>query len=371
MKNYEIHLPSYSIGSNVYDKVGEICPRYGKKVIAIGGHTAISSVKSQLVNALSDTELEFLGFKWYGGEASYENVNALINDKDVQEADIIFAIGGGKAIDTGKCLAVKTNRPVFTFPTIASTCAACTSVAIMYNQDGSFKEPFFFTAPPTHAFIQTEIIANAPQKYMWAGIGDTYAKHYESSVSTKGEELVHYFALGVQVAGMCVPPLLSYGKKALEDNKKGIASYELEQCVLCIVVTTAIASILLTAERTADYNSGLAHAIFYSLTTFPHIEERHLHGEVVGFGVLILLICDKNYAEFEKLYAFNKSIGLPTSLEEIEITEEQLKEVLPLIIKMPDIKHNPYEITCDMLEDAFTKLKTYKTNNTYLEEKIL
>lgn len=35
-----------------------------------------------------------------------------------------------------------------------------------------------------HAFIDTEIIAKAPCQYMWAGIGDTYAKYYEATISS-------------------------------------------------------------------------------------------------------------------------------------------------------------------------------------------
>ena len=45
---------------------------------------------------------------------------------------------GGKALDTVKCLCITDDKPVFTFPTIASNCAACTSVSIMYNEDGTF-----------------------------------------------------------------------------------------------------------------------------------------------------------------------------------------------------------------------------------------
>ena len=360
MENYSIYMPSYSIGKDVYGKIKEVCNGCGKKVVAIGGHKAIASVKNDIIEAVSGTDLELLDFLWYGGEASYENVELLKNNKTVQQADIIFAIGGGKALDTSKCLGVKINKPVFTFPTIASTCAACTSVAIMYNEDGTFKEPFFFAEPPKHAFIQTGVIAKAPKKYMWAGMGDTYAKHYESTVSARDEEVPHYFGVGTEMSGMCVSPLIRYGKKALEDNENGIASYELEQCVLAIVVTTAMASIFLTTEHTVDYNSGLAHAIFYSLTAFPHIEERHLHGEVVGFGVLILLLCDNNTAEFEKIFNFNKSVGLPTSLNDIEISKEQLEEVLPMVLKMPDIIHNPYVITEGMLIDAFERLEKYE-----------
>ena len=51
---------------------------------------------------------------------------------------MVFGVGGGKALDTVKCLCITDDKPVFTFPTIASNCAACTSVSIMYNSDGTF-----------------------------------------------------------------------------------------------------------------------------------------------------------------------------------------------------------------------------------------
>lgn len=357
MENYSIQLPSYSIGENVYDKIPSICGSYGKKIIAIGGHKAIAAVKESILDAIKNSALEILDFVWYGGEASYENVDMLMQNTLVQEADMIFAIGGGKALDTGKCLAVKMQKPIFTFPTIASNCAATTSVSIIYRPDGVFKEPFFFAKPADHAFIQTTVLAKAPEQYMWAGMGDTYAKYYESTISGREEELVHYHKLGMTVSLMCKEPILQYGKKAMEDNRKKQISYEFEQVVLAIVVTTGIASILLTAEHIIDYNTGLAHAIFYTLTSFPHIEERHLHGEVVGYGVLLLLLCDKQYEEFERMYAFHKAVGLPTKLKDLELTQEAFLKVLPKVSDMPDIKHWPYKVTVEMLTEAVTILE--------------
>ncbi len=46
---------------------------------------------------------------------------------------MVFGVGGGKALDTVKCLCITDDKPIFTFPTIASNCAACTSVSIIYN----------------------------------------------------------------------------------------------------------------------------------------------------------------------------------------------------------------------------------------------
>lgn len=48
MENYSIHLPSYSIGDKVYNKIPEICGTYGKKIIAIGGHKAINAAREKI-----------------------------------------------------------------------------------------------------------------------------------------------------------------------------------------------------------------------------------------------------------------------------------------------------------------------------------
>ena len=131
----------------------------------------------------------------------------------------------------------------------------------------------------------------------------------------------------------------------------------MEQAVLAIVVTTGIASIFLTKDFTPDYNSGLAHAVFYALTSYPVIEEKHLHGEVVGFGVLLLLLVDGQMEEFEKIYQLNKDLKLPVSLEEIEITKEQWQESMTRIPNMSDIRHYPYKVTPEMLAKAMEMLE--------------
>lgn len=359
MENYEIHLPSYSIGSEIYGQIADITRAFGKRAVIIGGHRALTVAAGLITGALNGSDIVITGVRWYGGEASYENVNALLTDEAVKTADMIFAVGGGKALDTGKAAGEIAGKPVFTFPTIASTCAATTAVAIMYYPDGRFRQPYFLRTPPKHAFIFTPTLAVAPCRYLWAGLGDTYAKYFESTMSSRGEELVHYHRLGVIVSSLCLEPLLQYGAEALADNKTGRLSYALEQTLLAVIVSTGIASILLTAEHIIDYNTGLAHAVFYALTAYPQIEEKHLHGEVVGLGVLLLLLVDEQEEMFRKMFSFNKSVGLPTSIADIDITPEELEQVIPKITAMPDIAHNPYPVTEDMVREAFQALDDY------------
>ncbi len=357
LENYEVHLPSYSIGDKIYEKIGPVCESYGKKVLVIGGRKALAAAYDKIAAYVAQTNLEIIGTEIYGENCTYATVERLRALPLYQEADMVFGVGGGKALDTVKCLCIPDDKPVFSFPTIASNCAATTSVSILYNEDGTFLKPHFFIRPVMHAFIDTQIIARAPSQYMWAGIGDTYAKYYEALISSRDERLEHFTAVGVAVSQMCRDPLLLYSAQALEDHKQGLCTYAVEQVVLAIVVTTGIASIFLTKDYTPDYNSGLAHAIFYALTAYPVIEERHLHGEVVAFGILIALLVDGQKEEFEKIYELNKSIGLPTRLSDIEIAPAQWEECLKVIPTMSDVAHYPYKVTRPMLENAMKTLE--------------
>lgn len=358
LENYEMHLPSYSVGHDIYKNIGPVCCSYGKTVLIIGGKKALAAAEEKIRAAVAETSLEIIGVELYGHDCTYANVERLRNMPVYQQADMVFGVGGGKALDTVKCLCILDDKPVFTFPTIASNCAASTSVSIMYNEDGTFLKPQFFIRPAMHAFVDTEIISKAPIQYMWAGIGDTYAKYYEAMISSRDELLEHYTALGVNCSRMCRDPLVRFGAKAFEDHKKQVSTYELEQIVLAIVITTGLASIFLTRDFTPDYNSGLAHAVFYALTEYPIIEEKHLHGEVVGFGVLIALLYDGQEEEFQTIYKLNKALGLPTKLQDIEITEEQFDKTIEKLPFMSDVRHYPYAIEPDKVREIMKRLES-------------
>ena len=53
----------------------------------------------------------------------------------------MFAVGGGKAMDTVKVVALELDdKPFFTIPTIASTCAATSEVAAVYTAEHTFDD---------------------------------------------------------------------------------------------------------------------------------------------------------------------------------------------------------------------------------------
>ena len=331
-------FPGYSVGPDAYEDIANICPAYGKTAAIIGGKHALAAVEDKIRKAMESSGIEIIGTFWYGGEASRENMEML--RPQVADADMIFAVGGGKAIDTCKVLAHETNRPFFTFPTIASTCASCTSLGIVYHPDGSLREYSFSKIPPDHIFIDTEIIANAPVRYLWAGMGDTMAKHYECTISCRND--------------VPAEPIVRWGEQAMADCEAHRVTPELTEIIEAIIISTGFVSNFVQV----DYTTGMAHAMYNGFTVLPSTEENHhLHGEVVSYGILVMLTVDKQYAERDKLMAFSKSIGLPTRLADIHARPEDLKAVTDKALAGIDVRVWPYPVDRQMLIDGVMELE--------------
>ena len=345
-------FPGYTVGPDAYEDIANICPAYGKKAAIIGGRHALAAAEDKIRQAVEGSGIEIIGTFWYGGEASRENMDRL--RPQVAEVDMIFAVGGGKAIDTCKVLSHETNRPFFTFPTIASTCAACTSLGIVYHPDGSLREYSFSKIPPNHIFIDTEIIANAPVRYLWAGMGDTMAKHYECTISSRNDIPAHSDAMGIALSTMCAEPIVRWGRQAMDDCRAHRITPELTEIIEAIIISTGFVSNFVQV----DYTTGMAHAMYNGFTILPSTEaNHHLHGEVVSYGILVMLTADKQYQERDRLLRFNKSIGLPTCLADIHARPEDLPAVTEKALAGIDVRVWPYPVTQQMLIDAVMELE--------------
>ena len=354
-------LPHVTYGVDAYERIVEETALYGKKCALIYGEKAYKAASEKLLAALQKADIEITTSFCYGHEATVSNVDRIVNDQKVKEVDIMFAIGGGKCIDTVKYASILMNKPLFTFPTIASTCAAVTKLSVIYNDDSSFKEVVNFDTCPRHTFIDTEIIAKSPDIYLWAGIGDTLAKYIECTFSARNDVLTYEQQLGVNTSNLCFYPLITNGATALEHKKQQQVSDELTKTILNIVVSTGIVSICVGK----DYNSALAHALNYGFSCRKHIEKDHYHGEVVSYGALVQLMMDKQNDDLALAYRFYKDIALPTKLADLGFsTDDDLEDVLNITVVNDELKHVPYPVTKDLIKKAISDLEQYNTDNS-------
>ena len=66
LENYEVHLPSYSIGNTIYNKIGPVCESYGKTVLVIGGKLALEAAYDKIKAAVDKTNLTIIGKELFG-----------------------------------------------------------------------------------------------------------------------------------------------------------------------------------------------------------------------------------------------------------------------------------------------------------------
>lgn len=364
-KRESIYLPQFTIGEDAFDAFADELGKYGKNVAVVYGEKAWAAAGELVVSALKNAGFEISAEVLYGHEATYKNCEAIKAHGGVAEADMLLAVGGGKCIDTVKLAADQLAKPVFTIPSIASNCAPITQISIMYHEDGSFCDIKRLKHVPIHCFINPKIILSAPVSYLWAGIGDGIAKNVESEWSAKaGEELEYGSELGITAGQLCFAPMLKYGKKAMEDAKEGKITPELQTILLNIIISPGIVSVSVHP----DYNGGIAHALFYGLTSRKHIEKNHLHGEVVSYGTLVNLLLDQDYQKLEQVYLFHKAIGLPTCLADLELEpDDPLEDVLAVTMENQELLHTPYPVTKEMIYQAIMDLERYQSKKIYQE----
>lgn len=388
----------YSIGEDAYEQVDRFCAPYGKRVLLIGGETGLSKGKPALLEALNraDSGLELVDTVVYGKECTYERIHELSSAYRDRNIDMVFGMGGGKAMDTAKGTAWELHVPVFTFPTIPSNCAAMAALSVVYKEDGSFDSFYFYERPAVHCFIHTEILIHAPKMYFRAGMGDTIAKYFECHFSARGDELDYHSALGREISNLCYERIKTYAPAALEEFDRGEAGGGFVQTVLAIIVNTGLVS-----HMVEDcYNCAVAHSVCYGFDLLPEVAERFLHGDLVGYGILVELALDeivdgglcnsdsngdsrgketrqtwerkneakKNCGQTKTLLGEVRSLlslmEIPVSMKELGIRPERevLEPVLKETVAGPDMEHIPYKVTEDMVWQAMNLVEELSSN---------
>ncbi len=350
MKRSTVTLPNYMIGEDVYRKAGAILKKHGKTAVVVGGKTAMEKAADEIIESLKADGISVTGKVWFGGDSTYENVEMLKQDPAVQKADMILAVGGGKACDTCKVLAERTDKALFAFPTIASNCAPCTALAIMYDTQGRFKDNFYSARPPLFVFINDRIIAQAPVKYLQAGIGDALSKEAEVALALRHVELDQNLLLGLSLCAACTEPLLKYGEEAMKACEENRTCAALQEVALDIVISTGLVSNMTVCPE-FYYNTNLAHCFYYGATIFP-VYHDHLHGFWVAYGVLVLLDYDNQTELRDRVMNFYRKVGLPVTLAQVGLTKEDLPALADKASKVPGWHVDGYELTKEKFMQA-------------------
>jgi len=342
------------------DRLGEHVAPLGKRPLILIDKVLHDRLKPRIEAGLGDEVTAT--FERFGGECSWAEIERITTAAKAAEADVVVAVGGGKTIDTAKTTAINVGARIAVVPTIASTDAPCSAVAVVYDDHGVFVESLRLPRNPDVVVVDPEVIVQAPVRFFVAGIGDALSTWFEarSNIESRTDNYVAggfpRTLAGIAIAERCQSVLMRDAVKAKAAVEQGLCTTAVENIIE--------ANTLLSGLGFENCGCSGAHGIHDALTI---LDETHgfLHGEKVAFGTLCLLMLeDRDPDEIAAMVRFCRSMGLPTTLADLKITEDvtaKIGHISEAAVNDPNsvVHAVPVTLTPTLLRDSILALDAF------------
>ena len=294
----------------------------GKRWLFVCSNSGYKACHDKIEKSFGELD-DYRRYEVFGGISSKGEIAKMEEIVKADNIDTVVAVGGGSAVDTAKATAYYTGKHIVIVPTVAATDAPCTGLSVIYNDDHSFDKYLFYPTNPDAVMVDTTVIANAPVKFLIAGMGDALGTYFEGRASIRTEsaslEGTGITRAGQALARLCSDTLKTYGKQAVEACKVHAVTPALE--AICE------ANVYLSGVGADNVNCAAAHS-FYNGVTSLGIKHAD-HGCCVALGTLVQLVLEgAPKEEFEEVQNFCLEVGLPVTLEEIGVTTPEQVEAI-------------------------------------------
>ena len=320
--------------------------------LLLGRSSSTEALRSRLCRDLNAT-----GLTVYQQNLEHDccelDLQRIQNDFSRHSCDGVIAAGGGKVIDAGKLLADRLEVACVTVPLSAATCAGWTALSNLYSPDGAFERDQSLRRCPDLLVFDHQLLLKAPARTLASGIADALAKWYEASVSS-GSSQDGVIQQAVQMARVLRDQLLIDSLDAIREPGGEAWRRVVDACGLTAGVIGGLGG--------ARCRTVAAHAVHNGLT---QLEACHavLHGEKVGFGILVQLRLEERLGgnrlaaqSHRQLLPLLRELGLPVCLDDLGLGHaslNQLQQVCQFACRDgSDLHHLPFEVTPGALMEA-------------------
>ncbi|MHA7619588.1 glycerol dehydrogenase [Cellulosimicrobium cellulans] len=303
-------------------RLGEFVRPIGTKPLLVADDVVWGIVQDTVAVSFQEQDLprHRTGFGTY---ATAAEVDRLAREIDELGADVIVGIGGGSTIDAVKAAGHLRGIRWVSVPTVASTDAPCSALSVIYTEDGAFEEYRFFPHNPDLVLVDTGLVANAPVKFLVAGVGDALATWIEARAVAEANASTMAGGLplvtGTALAQLSWDILWENALPAVDAVKNHLVTPAVEKVVE--------ANTLLSGLGFESGGLAAAHAIHNGLTAAPQTHGL-THGQKVNIGSVTQLVLEgAPTEEIEEFVRFTTRVGLPNTLTEIGLTADDVHDL--------------------------------------------
>ncbi len=308
MDPHLIELPrKILVGKGVIKKVQSICDDLGidgSALILTGPHTQKFADKM-----IKHIEMDY--HKEIIESLSKHTIKRM--ESLAKRFNIVLSVGGGRVIDTGKLVALRSDIPFISIPTAPSHDGiASERVSI---KEGNGKPHSIAGKPPIAIIADIKILRNAPYRLIASGCADIISNRTAVNDWRLGKHKGEYFSeFAVDLALHAAEMVIRSAELIRKRKEKGIRN------LVKAIITSGISMSMAHSSRPA---SGAEHMFSHALDL---LGSPALHGEQCGVGSIVMAYLQGD--DWEKIRDALKSVGAPVSAKELGITKEMAIEAL-------------------------------------------
>jgi len=359
MQNFRFVVPTEIIfGKDVQHEVGMETKKHADKVLLHygGGHIKKSGLYDEVIASLKSAGVEYVELGGVAPNPRLEMVREGIEACRREGIRFILAVGGGSVIDSAKAIAsgvdydgdvwdlftkdgeIDSALAIGVVLTIPAAGSECSNSCVITDWENNNKRHFGDNRlRPVFACMNPELTYTLPPYQTACGATDIMAHIMERYFTdTKDVEFTD------RMCEAALKTIISNAPKVLENPEDYAARAEI------MWAGTIAHNDLLSTGREGDWAS---HMIEHELSGINDV--AHGAGLAVVFPALLKYRCEKDLERFvqfavrvwnveqdhfnpektalegiARLKAFFQSIGLPTSLKEIELGEEHFDRIV-------------------------------------------
>ncbi len=333
----------YVQGPGEFDKLPQYAAVYSDRVFALIDCFLYGMLGDRLNEAFAKTNLS-LYIDRFGGECCQSEIDRVIGLIRKQGASLAIAIGGGKTLDTVKVAAITLGIHLIIVPTAASNDAPVSALAVIYTPEGVHDHSVTFHRGSDMVLVDSEIVMKAPRRLLVAGMGDALSTYFEAKAcyrkQVKNGVNQGYLPCmtAMAIAKLSYETLMKDSTKALLAQENGIINEAFENILEV--------NVLMSGLGFENTGCSLAHAVNAGLSELKEAAP-YLHGERVGFGVLVQLAFEN--ADIQKIRGILKymvSVGLPVTLRQlgVENTPEKIEIMAKKMVYHSGLAHTQSKV---------------------------
>ena len=359
MENFVAYNPTkLYFGKGVIDNLGNNIKKFGKKALIVIGKGSVKKYGylELVINQLTNANIDFVIYEGIKPNPVIDDVYKAVELAKKNNVEFFIALGGGSVIDSTKIINLAYSndldpwdimkykaeptqaKPLIVILTLAATGSEMNGAAVLQNHNTLEKIGYVSELNyPTEAYLDPSFTITVPKNQTVNGIVDLIAHSLEAFFAYGDAPLSDRFVAQVILEAM------EFSPKLLND----LQNYDLRARMMWTATVALNGTLYRGRLTTGDWG---VHAIGHTISMLydtPHGQTlsiaypawlKHFKSKIPHrIAQLAKLLTGRYYASaddaIELLENFFSSIGAPTRLNHIGLTDQDKTKILNLMIK--------------------------------------